>query len=248
MKRNRLVGIILILLTLSVFSCGLLKGQKNEVGTGTTIPNNLKDALSYLATNLDAATFLPIREGWQFDYGFKEGWILNKYEYIRSLLNYKDLQALVSYPIYVSGPHSKTELDLNSSYSFGHYNPKFVAELHKNALQLMRKKKFIATTKPVLEKYSILDFLQRHKAVYEITQKHPEDFNSIKLNYIKGIKDKTWPESAYRSTVPKMLDDSYYWNWSETSYHFWVRRDIDGTKDIWIGLITDVLDAYDRNI
>ena len=206
--------------------------------------DKIKNTLNYLAENLDQATFSPIRVGWQFDYGFKDGWLLNKYEYVRSLRTYKEFQAMLDYPIYVSGPHTADELNLNSKYSFGHYNPKFVSQLHKSALFMLSDKEFIANTKPLLETYGILDFLKKHKSMYEITQKYPDEFNTIKLSFVKGIEDETWPEGEYRAMVPPSLDDSYYWNWSETSYHFWVRRDIDKTKDIWIGLITDVLNAY----
>lgn len=244
MKRNWLVLIILIMITLCILSCGLGKAQRNQVDAEIPKSDKIKNALNYLAKNLDQATFSPIRVGFQYDYGFKNGWVLNKYEYIRSLLTYKGFQAMLDYPIYLSGPHTGDELNLNSKYSFGHYNPKFVAQLHKSALLMMSEKEFITNTKPLLEKYSILDFLKKHKSIYEITQKYPDEFNRIKLNFIKGIKDETWPEGEYRSMIPPLLDSNDYWNWSETSYHFWVRRDIDDTKDIWIGLITDVLNAY----
>ncbi len=218
---------------------------KNHLYTEKSKPNDIENALKYMAENLDYATFLPVRVGWQFDYGFKDGWILNKFEYIRSLLSYKDFQAMLDYPIYLSGPHTREELNLNSKYSFGHYNPKFVTHLRKSALSILSNKTFTNYTKPLLEKYGILDFLTKHKEIYEIAQENPDEFNKIKSDFLKGIKDKTWEEGAYREMLPSQLDSDYYWNWSETSYHFWVRRDIDNTIDLWIGLVSDVLDAYD---
>ncbi|HHW80087.1 MAG TPA: hypothetical protein GX746_00070, partial [Bacteroidales bacterium] len=59
------------------------------------------------------------------------------------------------------------------------------------------------------------------------------------------IKDETWEEGGYREMIPEQIYSEYYWNWSETSYHFWVRRDIDETIDLWTAIISDVLDAYD---
>ena len=207
-------------------------------------PQNIERALTYIAENLDAATFLPIRVGWAFDYGFKEGWLLNKFEYVRSLVNYKDFQAMLDYPIYLSGPHSKEALNLSSKSSFGYYNPKFVTELRKSVLTMMNNKAFITHTKPLFEKYGILEFLIKHKEIYDLTQQNPEEFNKIKSDYLKAIKSKTLEEGAYRSMLPEQLNSDYYWNWSETSYHFWVRRDIDKTKDLWISLISKVLKAY----
>lgn len=77
-----------------------------------------------------------------------------------------------------------------------------------------------------------------------ILRKKPQEFNKIKSDFLIGIKSKTWEEGAYRTMLPAQLDSDYYWNWSETSYHFWVRRDIDKTKELWIGIISDVLKAY----
>ena len=244
MKKYSLVLIVLTMIMVCIVSCGINKGQRSQGGDEISI----KKTLDYLAKNLDQATFSPIRVGWQFDYGLEDGWILNKFEYIRSLVTYKDFQAMLDYPIYLSGPHTSDELNLSSKFSFGHYNPKFVAQLRKSALLMMSEKEFIANTKPLLENYSVLDFLKRHKKIHEIIQKNPAEFNAIKSKFTKGIKEETWPEGEYRVMIPKSLDSNEYWNWSETSYHFWVRRDIDGTKDLWIGLITDVLNAYNNEI
>ena len=224
------------LLILTIISCTNTQ-QKTET--------DVENALKYIAENLDDATYSPIEGGSRFDYGLKEGWLLNKFEYVRSLLTYKDFQAMLDYPIYLSGPHTKDELNLNSEYTFGHYNPKFVTLLHKCALSITSNKAFINNTKPLLEEYGILEFLTKHKEIYEITQQYPDDFNQIKSDFSKGIKNKTWEEGGYRDMIPEQIYTDYYWNWSETSYHFWVRRDIDKTKDLWIGLISDVLNAYD---
>ncbi|QCX00767.1 hypothetical protein FGM00_11855 [Aggregatimonas sangjinii] len=244
MKRTWLVLIIFTLILLGLLSCGAGKEKKNQVAAEIATLENIKTTLDYLAKNLDQATFTPVREGWQFDYGFTDGWLLNKYEYVRSLVTYKRFQAMLDYPIYLSGPHTGDTLNLDAKYSFGHYNPKFVTQLHKSALILMNEEAFVANTKPLLQQYGILDFLRKHKHIHEITQEYPDEFESITSNFKSGIKDESWPEGGYRSMVPSVLDTYAYWNWSETSYHFWVRRDVDGTKDLWLGLITDVLNAY----
>lgn len=218
-----------------------VKASEQGVLTSPEIQNFIK----YLAENLDNAKFAPIRQGSQFDYGFRDGWLLNKYEYIRSLLTYNDFQSKLKISIYLSGPHTQDELNLNSKYSFGHYNPKFLILLRKSVLQMMSQEDFITITKPLLKKFNILEFIKKNKDVYEITQKYPEEFNSIKLNYLKGIQNKTLLEGSYRDLIPSLLNSEDYWNWSETSYHFWIRRDIDNTKDLWIELLNDVLSGYE---
>jgi tetratricopeptide (TPR) repeat protein len=109
----------------------------------------------------------------------------------------------------------------------------------------MSEEDFITITKPLLEKYNILEFFKKNKEIYEITQKYPDEFNRIKLDYIKGIENKTLSEGAYRNLVPSLLNSEDYWNWSETSYNFWIRRDIDNTKDLWIEIINNVLNGYE---
>ncbi|MBK8808744.1 MAG: hypothetical protein IPO21_19745 [Bacteroidales bacterium] len=245
MKRNLLLLLIFVPTVIGLLSFVLQEVQRESLESKESKSPEIQNALRKIAENLDQATFTPIRVGWAFDYGFKSGWLLNKYEYIRSLLTFKSFQAMLEYPIYLSECHTNDELNLNSKYSFGHYNPKFVTLLHKSTLAVLREREFIKKTKPILEKYDILEFLKKHKDIYDITQKNPDEFERIKLNYIKGIQDETWPEGAYRNELPELLNSSDYWNWSETSYHFWIRRDIDSTKDIWVGIINDVLKAYD---
>lgn len=203
-----------------------------------------KEKLEFVVKNLEKATFQPVREGWQHDYGISEGGLLNKYEYIHSLLGYEQLQAILDYPIFLSGPHTKSDLNLNAEYSFGHYNPKFVSELRNDINEIISNKTFVKYTKPIIEKYDIPAFLKKYKTVYDIIKNNVEDFNEIKTKYLNDIENNTWGRNSYRSVLPDIIRTEPYWNWGETSYHFWVRRDIDNTKEIWIGIINDILNAY----
>lgn len=206
----------------------------------------LKDKISYVVENLDKARFNPIRgEEWQHDYGFTNGGVLNKYEYIRSLFSYEDCQSMLDYPIFLSGPHTIHNLNINSKYKFGHYNPKFVSELRINIKDILSNNYFIKYTKPIIEKYDILPLIKSYKNVYDITVSNQEEFQNIKSEYINGLKNQNWPEGGYRNSLPDIISTEPFWNWGETSYHFWIRRDIDNTKEIWIEIINDILKAYD---
>ena len=103
-----------------------------------------------------------------------------------------------------------------------------------------------------MEKFNILPLLTGYKTVYEISKNNPTEFEAIKSQYLKGLKDETWPfnsdnisAAGYLLVLPDLIKTEPYWNWGETSYHFWIRRDIDNTKEIWIGIINDILNAYD---
>ena len=100
------------------------------------------------------ARFQPIRQGWQHDYGFAEGGMLNSFEYIRSLIDFQTLQSLLPVEIYVSGPHSREALNLNAPYAFGHHNPEFVRYLHIHLSELLSAPRFVESTKANLWKRS----------------------------------------------------------------------------------------------
>jgi hypothetical protein len=211
------------------------------------ISESLKEKFSYVIENLDKATYKPIKDS---EYDFAEGGVLTKYEYIRSLLSYEDLQAMLNYPIFLSGPHTQNNLNLKSEYTFGHYNPKFVSELRFHINEILRNNYFIKYTKPIMEKFNILPLLTGYKTIYEISKSNPTEFEAIKSQYLKGLKDQSWSSqneyvNGYRDILPDEIKTEQYWNWGETSYYFWIRRDIDNTKEIWIGIINDVLNAYD---
>ena len=232
MRTKKYLIIIIFFISLSSFVA-----IKNEY-------NKIQEKLAFLVENLDNATFDPVRVGWQHDYGFAGGGVLNKYEYIRTLFSYEDFQALLHYPIYLSGPHTKNALNLNSEYTFGHYNPKFVSELRNDIKEILSNEYFVKYTKPTIEKYGFLDLLANYKSVYNITINQPKEFEEIKNQYINEIEQQSWQEGSYRSVLPEIIQTSPYWNWGETCYHFWVRRDIDNTKETWIGMINDILNAY----
>ena len=215
-----------------------------SIGTTKINSTQLRDKIAYVIENLDEATFHPIRTGWKFDYGFSGGGALNKFEYIRSLFSFQELQEMLDYSIYVSGPHTDSSLNLQSRFSFGHYNPRFVSDLKLHINQLIGNKSFVEHTKPILEKYNFIKLLQDYQLVYNETKLHESEFNSIKKLYVDGLRNRTWEENSYSMYLSETIKTGAYLNWGETSYHFWLRRDIDGTKEGWNEIITAILKAY----
>ena len=232
MKSKKYIAAIALLAVLSSFS--VKKCSKNIV----------VEKLAYVIENLDKATFHPIRTGWNFDYGFSKGGALNKFEYIRSLFSFQELQEMLDYSIYVSGPHTDSSLNLQSKFSFGHYNPRFVSDLKLHINQLTENKSFVEHTKPILEKYNFIKLLQGYQLVYNETKLHESEFNSIKKLYVDGLRNRTWEENSYSMYLSETIKTGAYLNWGATSYHFWLRRDIDGTKEGWNEIITAILKAY----
>lgn len=202
--------------------------------------------LSDVAHKLDQATFQTVRRGWTHDYGFQRGTgMLNSYEYLRSLLSYAELQSRLPMSIYTKGPHTRTQLDLQNERDFGHYNPEFVRFFHSTVNKMLSSNNFTNSTHSLVTKTGLLEKFERLYHIYQYIEQNKDEYQTFKSGYKAKLAAGNWPEGGYRDLLPKKLLDSHiYWNWAETVYYFWIRRDIDGSKERWFALINDVLNAY----
>ena len=195
--------------------------------------------------NLESATFKPVRRGWDHDYGLESNpGMLNTYEYLRSLVSYAQFQEQIGINIFKSGPHTVEHLDLTNTEDFGHYNPRFVALFHTSLKKLMADEQFIALTHESVNQYALIQKLKQLQEIYTYIQENEAEFMDITQEYQRRLSLNKWPTEGYRMYMPEGLNSDYYWNWSETAYHFWVRREVDGTKELWIRVIDDIVSAY----
>lgn len=224
-------------LVIATSSCSTVCGERDR--------RALEGAVTNVVLHLDNARFEPVRKGWVFDYGFNDGaGMLNTYEYLHTLCSYKELQRLLPMKIFLRGPHTAESLDLANPFDFGRYNPAFVEYFHATLNVLLKNKAFVSATRGGMKKHGLLEKLSRLQDIHEYIGKHPEEFEAFKQRFEKALADKTWRADDYRTLIPKALDQDSYWNWSETAYYFWVRRDVDGTRALWISVINDILYAY----
>ncbi len=167
------------------------------------------------------------------------------FEYIRYLISYESFQKSLPMSIFVDGPHSREKLNFTSNTNFGHYNPEFVLYIERLINTLINNKSFISKTRKLMIKYGLLHKIWRLKEIHNIILSDENWFNYFKGNYLIMLKEKTWPQDGYREYIPKgQIYSSRYWNWAEGDYYFWIRRDIDGTRNMWINIIDTVLTAY----
>jgi len=201
-------------------------------------------ATSYHSTDKEVQTselYLTLQ------YAKNSSGLLNTFEHLRSLVSFKTLQRSLPMDIFLTGPHNDEGLNLQANYTFGHYNPEFVRYLKATTEYLLKDKEFIAYTQELVKDYNVLFNLVRLKNIYLLIEDDPESFIKFKQNYQDKLLNKTWKVGDYRNNLPSTLDVDYYWNWSETNYYFWIRRDIDGTKDIWISIINSIIAAYNKH-
>ena len=110
--------------------------------------NKNADRFKEAAMNLDN-THLTL--AWEYDY-WPDGGIRNVGGHLASLISLNELQKMLPCPLYVSGPHHDGEWDLYSN-EFGHYNPQAIQYLADLATKVTSDKKFIAASKPLVDKY-----------------------------------------------------------------------------------------------
>ncbi len=202
--------------------------------------------IRFVIQNLAKAKFSPVRVGWQFDYGFTESaGLLNTFEYVRSLITFETLQKILPMDIYVSGPHSKQELKLTDHNDFGHYNPQFVRYFHTVVDWVVSDESFMSATRDIMMEHTVILSLQRMQHIHRFIENNKEIFQQSKAQYEQRIREQTCPERGCGVRLPKAIaEERQYRNWAESVYAFWVRREIDGTKHLWIDVVDDVLRAY----
>ena len=238
---GKIVFIGLIVTTLSYCSSSRMNKSRSSKNENSSFEFALKHVLS----NLEKARFQPIRTGWTHDYGFDYGGTLNTFEYVRSLMTYEELQKTSKHAIFLKGPHSSTSLNLNSNTSFGYYNPAFVNYLNTTLKKILRNEAFIELSRPSIIRFNILNKLKGYLEIYDLIEEDRDVFNKLRTNFEEKLAMGVWSSYDYRSYLPPRLETSKYWNWSETVYYFWVRRAIDGTKELWHQLIIDFIAAYE---
>jgi len=244
--KNTISKIALLGITLLALSYCMVSRDVNNENSGSSAGKKSKidPALRYVLSNLNSAEFTPIRTGWTHDYGFDDGGTLNSFEYIRSLISYEELQKESPVKIFLKGPHTSTNLDLNSQNSFGYYNPKFVKQLHENLKWILSNEAFVHLTRPGVEEFNILRKLRGYLEIFSFIGKNKAEFDQLKSEYRELVNKNEWGSYDYRQKLPTYLRENLY-NWSETVYYFWVRRDIDGTKELWHKMIIDFIEAYE---
>lgn len=96
-----------------------------------------------------------------------------------------------------------------------------------------------------MQKYGLVDRLHRLNEIYDYIAepKNQAEFKKFANQYQQGLLNgKVYPR--YELLPKALADKSYYWNWAETDYHFWLRRELDGTKPLWAKTVKYLLELY----
>lgn len=197
------------------------------------------------AMNLDNTSFTLTYE---YDY-WPDGGIRNIGGHLASLISLNDLEKMLPCPLYVSGPHRNGEWDLYSD-DFGHYNPEAIKFLDDLAKKVVSDKKFVAESKPLVDKYlyrQMLCMMVIHDFFYddEVTGTDYREylFSDALENYGYSDEASYYLSNIYIEEVDQ--DDSYiYWGYNYEFFNWWARRWKDGTIDLFYDGISTIFKAY----
>ena len=122
---SKMVRTIVIFASALVFSA-FMSGDNNNA-------KRFKNA----ALNLDKTQHTLVDE---YDY-WPECGIRVTGSHLASLISLTDLQQMLPFPLYVSGPHHDGQWDLDNEDDFGHYNPEAIQYLANLAQKVVADKK-----------------------------------------------------------------------------------------------------------
>ncbi|MCV6636449.1 hypothetical protein [Candidatus Albibeggiatoa sp. nov. NOAA] len=228
---------------LSTYDAGFLNQAK---------PAQSPQSLAEIWVNLDKIyqqtdTRCEQEQTWFHDLGMR-----GFYCHLKSGLSFKQLQALAPMPIFLSSPHQNNQLNLNSRFSFGHYNPEFVNWLNNNVIPANPSPAFLKATQGFYDDY-IKPLARTYYMVHHILQANPEFKNTELRRYEDLILTQKLPEFytshtylTLRSKYPELEEftrDNYE---VASAMTFWLRRLMDGTEDEFIQVLKKLLLTYDK--
>ena len=199
-------------------------------------------------SNLDKT----VNTGQGFDY-WPNGGIQITYYHLATFLSYEMISYLSPEPVFVSGPHGVVNLNLNSSQTFGHYNPKFIQWFQDHLIEMLEERRFVASTLKNFQTY-LGDTAKTYWATYTILNQYPNELNTLLEDYKTRLKTRSlpdgyyyniaWSDGAEKFNSLTKLHAAYDANVVAPAVYFWLRRYLDGTEEQMFSMLEHLLVAY----
>ncbi len=179
---------------------------------------------------------------------------------------------LAGVDIFKSGPHSKTDLGLDSRTEFGHYNPDFVKWLVDKVPPSARDSAVQKATQPHYDKH-LKPLAEIFWVTLQKAKSEPECFEREKKAYADLIAKKKLPAAYYERWFywmnPKFcaraktglgpnqgfdyfsnngFDGGVDGNVTKTVIGFWLRRSMDGTMDSFAEGLKKLVTSYQPDL
>lgn len=229
---SKMVRTIVIFASALVFSA-FMSGDNNNA-------KRFKNA----ALNLDKTQHTLVDE---YDY-WPECGIRVTGSHLASLISLTDLQQMLPFPLYVSGPHHDGQWDLDNEDDFGHYNPEAIQYLANLAQKVVADKKFVELSKSLIDRYLYRQMhimMVIHDALYDGTYSQEEREGIFNTSVeTKGLEYDDYDVGFYLNRLKLDDDSDVFFNISYRFLHFWARRWVDGTIDPFYQGLSTIFKAY----
>lgn len=224
----------------------------------TSSAASLSEKIKATASNWDemaAATKYNDRDTY-----IPERGIRGRYQIASQRLGKEVLEGIVGEKAFVSGPHT-AGVNYFSNSTFGHYNPEFLQSLQKMLASTFASSTFVKSLQPLYDR-ELKQYLQTYYLTYAVGTNR-KDIASDYQALLKRLSQQAGTESeasyflqeAFRHDADQISGgdrDSYVeggsnydWYESVVCAGFWLRRDIDGTADAFLSLLTLTLKTFD---
>lgn len=191
MKRlSLLFGIIFIPILLfvtwsTVFSPNNRNSRDKEEVDNQYSRNKVTDDYTLLLDHLQQGNWKYFEGDYSRCLTWLEFGLRNLYCRIKPFITYSKLIEISGLPIFRSGPHSDSELNFNSGYEFGYYNPEFLKWVQENAIDAIinpddaNLKRQIQLAYDDRIKVVARAFYQTHKVLFL----SPDEFEVVRKEY-----------------------------------------------------------------
>ena len=146
-------------------------------------------------------------------------------------------------PVFLSGPHTGTRLDLQAQRHFGHYNPDFVRWAHATLVPDSGSTAVRALAAPI---YRIR--LRKIARAYWIALREldarPDLVERIASEYMSQPDPGDYIQSEMWSALPRLDDDEMQYL-GGVAGGFWIRREMDGSRKEFETGLRKLLEAFD---
>ncbi len=192
-------------------------------------------------------------ENYQPNYDRDQTWLRvgfrSKYAMAKNYASLALLEKAFDEKIFIEGPHGK-DMNFNSTTSFGHYNPAFLNKLH-DAIKTALEYPLYRSVASQLYHGQLRSMARTYYNTHEYTYKNPDLMKQIKTDYLAAMKQKggTYDGSlqetfrAYAEAAEQNQASNIYEAF--TAPAFWLRRDIDGTDEIFIEILELVINELE---
>jgi hypothetical protein len=180
-----------------------------------------------------------------FDYA-PYGGLRIYYCHMLGVLDYGGLQKLIPIKIFNKGPHSSTQLRLESKNDFGLYNPDFVRWLIDHGVPAATSDSFRNATQAGWNSHFSIPARVFLNVVYML-ERDPQMLKAEMQRYSTYVSNPDSyqgypPHSIYWEYMPQELDDQGI---GGPAMAFWVRRSMDRTLPLFKEGLEKMVGAYD---